>query len=157
MLSRMPLGVNLLDLSKQKTVNPTNWTCVSKSQPIHSALHSPGLMGCQLYSNTYDGGPSDVLTCETEEGESFAFHCQSSPHGHLSWVDFSWSPEEDDNSILLYTQQLDSVVSEASVAAQFSNSFPSFRLGMKCKTSNRYHTAAAMNIQQNISYTWILR
>lgn len=39
------------------------------------------------------------------------------------WVDLYGRPEEDDNSILLWTQQLDSFCSKASVAAQTSRRF----------------------------------
>ena len=43
-------------------LNPISWNCVSRSQPIPFHTTEPrGLMGCQLYSDIYLQGPSDVL------------------------------------------------------------------------------------------------
>ena len=57
-LCGVPLGVGPLGLSKQKTVNTTSYTCVSRSQPI--PLHT---VSCTV--TFADGGPFDVLTYGT--------------------------------------------------------------------------------------------
>lgn len=64
---------------------------------------------------------------------------------------FPGSLEEDDNSISLWTQQLDLFHSKAIVTAQSSNRFPSLRQGTKYEMSNRNNTKKIMTIKQNIS------
>lgn len=108
-------------------LNPISWNCVSRSQPIPLHTTEPrGLMGCQLYSDIYLQGFFWRNGTWNQKMVSLPLPSTvSSPHMVTSATSiFHASPEEDNSSISLHTQQLDISCSKASVAALSANRFP---------------------------------
>ena len=91
-------------------LNPISWNCVSRSQPIPLHTTEPwGLMGCQLYSDIYLQGSFWCLGTWNQKMVSISLPSTfSSPYIVISATSiFHKSPEEDNSSISLHTQQLD--------------------------------------------------
>ena len=108
-------------------LNPISWNCVSRSQPIPLHTTEPwGLMGCQLYSDIYLQGSFWCLGTWNQKMVSISLPSTfSSSYIVISATSiFHKSPEEDNSSISLHTQQLDISCSKASVAAPSTNRFP---------------------------------
>ena len=129
-----PLG---LSKQQQKPINPTGWTCSSRSQLFHSAWPRPGAHGP---SAVQPCSPRGVLLrywpVRQEGGRVLSPHCQPPPlHGRMRQVDFSQESRAD-NSILLQTQnQTHSTVRSLLLLSPQPDS-P--RSGTECKTSNRH-------------------
>ena len=129
-----------LQVFPNKTVKPSSWTGVSRSQPI--PFYTAQLWGAHGQSVVQWHLLKGVLLIylwDRKMVRVFFLHCSSSPHSHISWINFNGSTE-DDNGISLWTPQLDSFCNKTMVASQSLRRFSSLRLGVKCKASNRFNT-----------------